>query len=219
MAMQNIRILLADDHTILRKALREVIEKQSDMTVVGEAKDGAETLEKAVELDPDVILMDIGMPILNGIEAIRLIRAQDKQVGIVVLTMYHNEQFVFEAIKAGAQGYILKDAELDELLAAIRGVQRGDPMIDPSIAARVLVEFCNLTRKQESKDFLDLSGRETEILQLVTQGATNKEIAEMLFISEYTVRNALSIIFQKLHVNNRTEAAVHALQEGLLSIE
>ena len=219
MAMQKIRILLADDHTILRKALREIIEKQHDMTVVGEAKDGVEAMEKAEELAPDIILMDIRMPIVDGVKAIRLIRAQDKQVGIVVLTMYHSEQFAFEAIKAGAQGYIPKDAELDDLLAAIRGVQRGDPMIDPSIAARVLVEFCGLTRKQESKDFLDLSGRETEILQLVAQGATNKEIAEMLFISEYTVRNALSIIFQKLHVNNRTEAAVHALQEGLLNIE
>jgi NarL family two-component system response regulator LiaR len=219
MAMQKIRILLADDHTILRKALREIIEKQCDMTVVGEARDGVEAMEKAEELAPDVILMDIRMPILDGVKAIRLIRAQDKHVGIVVLTMFNNEQLVFEAIKAGAQGYILKDAELDELLEAIRGVQRGDPMIDSSIAGRVLVEFCNLTRKQKSRDFLDLSERETEILQLVAQGATNKEIAEMLFVSEYTVRNALSIIFQKLHVNNRTEAAVHALQEGLLNIE
>ena len=217
--MQKIRILLADDHNIFRKGLQELINKQSDMTVVGEAKDGVEVVSKAEELAPDVILMDISMPILDGVKATRLIKGQDEQVGIVMLTMYCNDQFVFEAIKAGAQGYILKDADLDELLKAIRSVHRGEPMIDSSIAGRVLVEFCKLTRDQENQDFLDLSKRETEILQLVAQGAANKDIAKKLFVSEYTVRNALSIIFQKLHVNSRTEAVVHALQEGLLKLK
>jgi NarL family two-component system response regulator LiaR len=217
--MQKIRVLLADDHTIFRKGLREIIDKQSDMIVVGEAKDGFEVMNKAEELAPDIILMDISMPILDGVKATRLIRDQDEQVGIVMLTMYRNDQFVFEAIKAGAQGYILKDADLDELLKAIRSVRRGVPMIDSSIAGRVLVEFYKPSGDQESRDFLDLSTREAEILQLVAQGATNKEIAETLFISEYTVRNALSIVFQKLHVNSRTEAAVHALQGGLLKLK
>jgi NarL family two-component system response regulator LiaR len=217
--MQKMRILLADDHTIFRKGLREIINKQSDMTVVGEAKDGVEAVNKAEELTPDIILMDISMPILDGVKATRLIKSQDEQVGIVMLTMYRNDQYVFEAIKAGARGYILKDADLDDLLGAIRNVHRGEPMIDPSIAGRVLVEFCKLTKDQQNQDFLDLSKRETEILQLVAQGATNKQIAEKLFISEYTVRNALSIIFQKLHVNSRTEAAVYALQEGLLKLK
>ena len=215
--MQKIRVLLADDHTIFRKGLQEIINKQSDMTVVGEAKDGVEAVNKAEELAPDVILMDISMPILDGVKATRLIKGQDEQVGIVMLTMYCNDQFVFEAIKAGAQGYILKDADLDELLKAIRSVHRGEPMIDSSIAGRVLVEFGRLTRDRQNQGFLDLSERETEILQLVAQGATNKRIAEKLFISEYTVRNALSIIFQKLHVNSRTEAAVYAVHEGLIS--
>jgi DNA-binding NarL/FixJ family response regulator len=215
--MQKIRVLLADDHTIFRKGLQEIINKQSDMTVVGEAKDGVDAVNKAEELAPDIILMDISMPILDGVKATRLIRDQDEQVGIVMLTMYSGDQYVFEAIKAGAQGYILKDADLDELLKAIRSVQRGEPMIDSSIAGRVLVEFGRLTRDQQNQDFLDLSQRETEILQLVAQGATNKGIAEKLFISEHTVRNALSIIFQKLHVNSRTEAAAHALREGLIS--
>jgi NarL family two-component system response regulator LiaR len=174
-------------------------------------------VNKAEELAPDIILMDISMPILDGVKATRLIRDQDEQVGIVMLTMYSGDQYVFEAIKAGAQGYILKDADLDELLKAIRSVHRGEPMIDSSIAGRVLVEFGRLTRDQQNQDFLDLSQRETEILQLVAQGATNKGIAEKLFISEHTVRNALSIIFQKLHVNSRTEAAAHALREGLIS--
>jgi len=215
--MQKIRILLADDHTIFRKGLQEIINKQSDMTVVGEAKDGVDVVNRAEELAPDIILMDISMPILDGVKATRLIRDQDEQVGIVMLTMYGGDQYVFEAIKAGAQGYILKDADLDELLKAIRGVHRGQPMIDSSIAGRVLVEFGRLTRDQQNQDFLDLSEREIEILQLVAQGATNKDIAQKLFISEHTVRNALSIIFQKLHVNSRTEAAAHALQEGLIS--
>jgi len=215
--MQKIRVLLADDHTIFRKGLREVIDKQSDMTVVGEAKDGIDAVNKAEELAPDIILMDISMPILDGVKATRLIRDQDEQVGIVMLTMYGGDQYIFEAIKAGAQGYILKDADLDELLKAIRGVHRRQPMIDSSIAGRVLVEFGRLTRDQQNQDFLDLSERETEILQLVAQGATNKDIAEKLFISEHTVRNALSIIFQKLHVNSRTEAVAHALREGLIS--
>ena len=216
--MPKIRVLLADDHTIFRKGLQEIINKQSDMTVVGEAKDGVEAVDRAEELEPDIILMDINMPILDGVKATRLIIGQDEQVGIVMLTMYRNDQFVFEAIKAGAQGYLLKDADLDELLEAIRGVRRRQPMIDSSIAGRVLVEFCKLTRDQERQDFLDLSKREGEILQLVAKGAKNREIAEKLFLSEYTVRNALSIIFQKLHVNNRTEAVVHALQEGLIKL-
>jgi len=215
--MQKIRILLADDHTIFRKGLQEIINKQSDMTVVGEAKDGVDVVNRAEELAPDIILMDISMPILDGVKATRLIRDQDEQVGIVMLTMYGNDQYVFEAIKAGAQGYILKDADLDELLKAIRSVHRGVPMIDSSIAGRVLVEFGKLTRDRQNQDFLDLSKREIEILQLVAQGATNKDIAQKLFISEHTVRNAISIIFQKLHVNSRTEAAAHALQEGLIS--
>jgi len=213
------KVLLVDDHTIFRKGLREIINKQSDMTVVGEAKDGVEATNKAEELAPDIILMDIRMPILDGVKATRLIIGQDEKVGIVVLTMYSEDEYVFEAIKAGAQGYILKDAGLDELLEAIRGVRRGEPMIDSSIAGRILVEFSKLIRDQQSQDFLDLSNREIEILQVVAQGATNKQIGDRLFISEYTVRNTLTVIFQKLHVNNRTQAAIYALQEGLLKLE
>ena len=217
--MPKIRVLLADDHTIFRKGLREIIDRQSDMTVVGEAKDGTEAVSKAEELAPDIILMDIKMPVLDGVKATRLIMAQDERVGIIIVTMYRDDEYVFEAIKAGAQGYILKDADVNELLTAVRNVHRGEPMIDPHMAGRVLVEFCKLTRRQERRDFLDLSKREQEILQLVAQGATNKEIAAKLFLSEHTVRNALSVIFQKMHVNNRTEAAVYALREGLVKLE
>lgn len=215
--MQKLRVLLADDHTIFRKGLREIIDRQADMTVVGEAKNGVEAVSKAEGLAPDIILMDISMPILDGVKATRLITGQDEQVGIIILTMYRDDEYVFEAIRAGAQGYVLKDADLHELLQAIRGVHSGEPVIDSRMAGRLLVEFCKLTGAQESQDFLDLSKREIDILQLVAQGATNKEIGEKLFLSEHTVRNALSIIFQKLHVNNRTAAAVHAIQEGLVN--
>ncbi len=212
------RVLLADDHTIFRKSLREIIDKQSDMTVVGEARNGIEAVQKAEELAPDVILMDISMPKMDGVRATRLIVEQVDKAGIVVLTMYNEEAHVFQAIKAGAQGYVLKDADLEELLKAIRSVRRGEPMIDASIAGRLLVEFAALIREQERQDYLDLSKRETEILQLLAQGATNKDIAETLLISEFTVRNALSIIFEKLHVNNRTEAAIEALKKGWLEL-
>ena len=214
--MRKIRILLADDHTIMRKGLQEIIERQTDMTVVGEARDGVEAVEKAAELAPDIILMDISMPNLDGVKATRIITGRDKNVGVIVLTMYGEDAYIFEAIKAGAQGYVLKDADLDELLGAIRNVHRGEPMIDSRVAGRLLVEFCKAERDQQDLRLLDLSKREIEILQLVAQGSTNKEIAAKLFLSEYTVRNALSIIFQKLHVNNRTEAVVQALEKGFL---
>jgi DNA-binding NarL/FixJ family response regulator len=132
--------------------------------------------------------------------------------------MYKEEAHVFQAIKAGAQGYILKGADMEELLKAIRSVRRGEPMIDASIAGRVLVEFAALVREQERQDYLALSKRQTEILQLLARGGTNKDIAETLLISEFTVRNALSAIFEKLHVNNRTEAAVCAVEKGLLDL-
>ena len=146
--MNKIRLLLADDHTVFRKSLRGIIDRQTDMTVVGEAKDGVEAVDRAKELAADIILMDIRMPILDGVKATRLIKAQDEGVGIVILTMYPDDEYVFEALKAGARGYVLKDADRDELLEAIRSVHRGEPAVDASIAGRVLVEICKLTRSE-----------------------------------------------------------------------
>jgi NarL family two-component system response regulator LiaR len=217
--MQEISVLLADDHTILRESLREVIDRQSDMRVVGEAADGVEAVSQAQELAPDIILMDIRMPELDGVEATRLINAQDEEVGIIILTMYRDDAHVFEAIRAGAMGYILKDAEMEELLAAIRGVHRGEAMIDAAMAGRMLVDFLRPGGERERGDHLDLTAREAEILGLVAKGASNQEIAAALFLSEHTARNALSIVFKKLHVNNRTEAVVRALRKGWLKLE
>jgi DNA-binding NarL/FixJ family response regulator len=217
--MRRISVLLADDHTILRESLREVIDRQGDMSVVGEAGDGTQAVSRAQELAPDIILMDIRMPGLDGVEATRLIKARDEEVGIIILTMYRDDDHVFEAIRAGAMGYVLKDAELEELLAAIRAVHRGQPRIDAGMAGRVLVDFLRPGGEGEGGDYLELSAREAEILRLVGEGATNREIAGELSLSEHTVRNALSVVFQKLHVNNRTGAVVRALRRGWLKLE
>lgn len=216
--MREIRVLLADDHAIFREGLRAILDQQRDIVVVGEAADGVEAVMKAAEVAPDIILMDINMPGRDGVEASRLITARDQRVGIIILTMYREEEYAFEAIKAGARGYVVKDSRARELLKTIRAVHRGEALIDPAIATRLLEEFRRLAEGRPRKEFLDLNEQEVEILRLVAQGATNKDIAAALFLSEQTVKNKLSIIFQKLHVNNRAEAAASAIREGLIPV-
>ena len=213
-AMTGIRILLADDHAIFRKGLREIIDKQSDMTVVGEARDGVEAVSKAEELEPDIILMDLKMPRLDGIGATRLITERDPEAKIIILTMYLEDEYVSEAIKAGVRGYVLKDAGLEKMLEAIRAVHRGEVRIDSDMASKALMRLCQEAEDPQER-IISLTKREKEILSLVIKGATNKEIAEGLLVSEQTVRNRLSGIFRKLGVRNRTEAAVYAVRDGL----
>ena len=213
-AMTGIRILLADDHAIFRKGLREIIDKQSDMTVVGEAEDGVEAVSKAEELAPDIILMDLKMPRLDGIGATRLITERDPEAKIIILTMYLEDEYVSEAIKAGVRGYVLKDAGLEKMLEAIRAVHRGEVRIDSDMASKALMRLCQEAEDPQER-IISLTKREKEILSLVIKGATNKEIAEGLLVSEQTVRNRLSGIFRKLGVRNRTEAAVYAVRDGL----
>jgi DNA-binding NarL/FixJ family response regulator len=217
MPLKAIRVLLADDHTIFREGLRAILDRQKDIVVVGEAEDGVEAVKKTAEVAPDIVLMDINMPVMDGVEASRLITAQHQRVGIIMLTMYREDKYAFEAIKAGAQGYVLKDARARELLKAIRAVHRGEALIDPAMATKLLEEFRRLAGVGEG--FLGLSKREIDILRLVARGATNKEIGNALCLSEQTIKNCLSIIFQKLHVNNRTEAATFAIREGLISLD
>lgn len=216
--MKAIRVLLADDHAIFRDGLRAILDRQKDIVVVGEAGDGVEAVKKAAELAPDIVLMDINMPVMDGVRASRLITAQDQRVGIIILTMYREDEYVFEAIKAGAQGYVVKDARAREVLKAIRAVHRGEALIDPATATKLLEEFRRLAEEQR-KELFDLNEQVIEILRLVAQGASNKEIAEALHFSEQTIKNKLSIIFQKLHVNNRAEAAASAIREGLISTD
>jgi DNA-binding NarL/FixJ family response regulator len=212
---EEITILLADDHNVLRQGIAQMLDAQPDMKVVAQAGNGTDAVDLARTNQPDIALLDIKMPKMDGVEAARRITAELPQTGVIILTMYRHDEYVFEAIKAGASGYLLKEVELDELLAAIRAVARGEAVIDPAIAKRVLAEF---RQPEKIKKPLEstLSERDEDILRLVAQGLSNQEISERLFISEKTVRNRLSLVFHQLHLKNRTEAALYAMREGLV---
>ncbi len=213
-----IRVLLADDHALFRQGLKSLLEAEGDFRVVGEAKDGWEALRHALETKPDVILMDIQMPGLDGVQATQAILKEWPEARVIILTMYRQDAYVFEAVKAGARGYLLKDTDAGELIRAIRRVHEGEVLLDSELAHRIIQDF---RAKEEAKVGLqaELSEREIQILKLVAQGYTNLEIAAELGLSEKTVRNRLSEIFQKLHLNNRTQAALYAIREGLANPE
>ena len=213
--MTTIRVLIADDHRLFRLGLRQACESAGDFEVVGEAEDGQEAVELARRCRPDVILMDINMPILDGVEATRCIMENDPSIQVIMLTIYRRDRYVFEAIKAGARGYLLKDVDEGELLEAIRAVHRGEALINPGLATKLLDEFRRLGQvAAEAGDVERLTQGEMDVLRLVAQGASNKEIAARLHLAESTVSNRLSNIYQKLHVNSRTQAALLALRRG-----
>ena len=212
-----IRVLIVDDHEIVRKGIRALLATKRDIQVVGEASDGAEAVNQAQALHPDVILMDLMMPKMNGIEATRQITAGQPSARVLVLTSFAADEQVFPAIKAGALGYLLKDSGPQELVQAIRQVYRGEPSLDPSVARKVLFELSTPTQKPLTPD--PLTAREMEILRLVAQGKSNKEIAGDLVIAEETVHTHVSNILNKLHLASRTQAALYALKEGFASVE
>ena len=213
--MSSIRVLIADDHRIVRQGLRHVCERTGGFDVVGEAQNGQEAVEMAQQLQPDVILMDVNMPVLDGVQATHFIVEADPTMRVIILTMYRQDRYVFEAIKAGARGYLLKDVDQDDLVGAIRAVSRGEALINPSLAASLLDEFRRLSQAAgEAGDAENLTPAELEVLRLVAQGADNRTVAERLILSERTVANRLSTIYEKLHVNNRTQAALVALRRG-----
>jgi len=215
--MDKIKVLLVDDHALFREGLRFLLTDETEVEVIGEAEDGLEAVKQVAQLKPDIILMDINMPVLDGVEATRLILKQEEAVGIIILTMYPQDEYVIEALKAGAKAYLLKDTRSHELLRVIKAVYNGQTVIDPQMTTRVLDEFRHLVGKQEEPPKLQpLSERERKILALVAAGASNKDIALELNLSERTVKNYLSIIFQKLQVNNRTEAVIRAIRNGLV---
>jgi NarL family two-component system response regulator LiaR len=214
---ETIRILIADDHAIVRKGLRTLIASEPGMEVVGEAADGLEAVQQARALQPDVILMDLVMPRQGGLEAIAQIVAQDPAARILVITSFAEDDKVFPAIKSGALGYLLKDASPEQLLQAIYAVYRGESSLHPTIALKLIRELSNPPPLPPTVD--PLSAREVEVLKLVAQGMTNHEIAETLVISERTVGNHVGSILSKLHLANRTQAALHALREGLANLE
>jgi NarL family two-component system response regulator LiaR len=211
-----IRILIADDHAIVREGQRALIETEPGMELVGEAADGVEAVQMARTLQPDVILLDLLMPRKGGVEAIQEIRAENADARILVLTSFAEEEKVYAAIKAGALGYLLKDASPQEILAGIREVHRGEPSLPPVIAHKLMSELQRAPNLPLTED--PLTKRELEILKLVAQGLPNLEIAEQFVISERTVRTHVSNILAKLHLANRTQAALYALREGLADL-
>ena len=217
--MESIKVLIVDDHTVVRDGLTVMLRREKDFTVVGEGQNGLEAVEKAQELHPDIILMDLRMPELDGVEAMRRIRAQEPEMKFIVLTTYDTDEYIFDAIEAGAKGYLLKDASRDELFQAVRAVHRGESLIQPGVASRVLDRFAQLSRQAtQATETETLSEREVEVLQLMARGSPNKEIAAALSISESTVKTHVANIFQKLEVNGRTEAVTQAMQKGIIKL-
>jgi DNA-binding NarL/FixJ family response regulator len=215
--MPPIRILIADDHTLVRQGLRQLCEGLGGFAVVAEAEDGAQAVALARTTRPDVILMDIVMPDVDGVAAIRQIVGETPAARIIALTMYRQEQYLLDAIRAGARGYLLKTVDARDLIAAIEAVHRGDYLIDPISAARVLSEFH--LGLPELPRVEPLTEGEMAVLRLVAQGVENQDIAEALNYSVYTVANRLRTIYEKLHVANRTQAALYALRQGWAALD
>ncbi len=218
--MDKIKVLLAEDHVIVREGTRELVMREPDMTVVGEAGDGEEAVELANRLHPDVIVMDINMPKLNGIEATKQIKALYPATAVLILTAYDNEQYIFALLEAGAAGYLLKNVRGGELVDAIRAVNAGESVLHPSIARRVIGRLISPAASQAGGAAVELlSERELDVLKLAAKGLSNKDIAEELFLSPRTVQTHLSNIFNKLDVGSRTEAILHGLREGWFNLE
>lgn len=213
---EGIRVLIADDHPIVRRGIADLLAMEDGIQVIGEAKDGREALEAARSLGPDIILMDLVMPEMDGIEAIRQIKAAELDCRILVLTSFASDDKVFPAIKAGALGYLIKDTGPDELIEAIRKVNRNEPSLHPSIAQKLLTEISTAKGQPPAPD--PLTEREVEILQLIARGLSNQEIAEDLVISVTTVYTHVSNILGKLHLASRTQAALYALRQGYASL-
>ena len=213
--MDRIGVLIVDDHTLFRRGVRRMLEAEEDMSVLGEAATGREALQMARELMPDVILMDIQMPEMDGIEATRTLHREMPHIGIVFVTMHANDEFVFRGLQAGGRGYILKDADPESMLRAIRAVANGESLLGTSVAQKVMRQFAALDKAQAP--LVDrLTPREVEVLKLIASGMSNKEIAAQLSISEKTVKNHINNIFSKLHLYDRTQATLYAIRTGLV---
>lgn len=216
--MSPIRVLLADDHRILREGIRALIDDPEDMQVVGEAEDGLETVKKVAKLQPDVVVMDIAMPLLNGLEATRQIRRDFPQVKVLILTMHDNEEYIRQVLAAGALGYVLKDAAARDLLGAIRTVNQGEAVLSPAITRLVIEDYLRWgdIRPEDTTD--GLTAREREVLQLIAEGYTNKEIAGIMSLSVKTVQSHRTNLMNKLDLHDRGELIKYAIQKKIIDI-
>ena len=215
-----IKILIADDHSMIREGLKQLIELEQDITVIEQAGDGKEALEKIEKCNPDVVLLDINMPIYNGLEVLKIIKERGLQTKVLVLTIHNEIEYLYKAVEIGVHGYVLKDSESDVLIAAIRAIYNGETYIQPNMASQ-LFKIINSKEKQMEKissPFFELTSREIQVLKLITEGLLNKEIAHKLSISEKTVKNHVSNIFKKIKVSDRTQAAVYAIKNNIVDI-
>jgi DNA-binding NarL/FixJ family response regulator len=220
--VESLRVLIVDDHALFRRGLQMVLEQEPDIEVVGEAADGHEALDKAQELMPDVVLMDVRMPKRSGIEATQEIKDLLPHAKILMLTISDEEADLYDAIKAGASGYLLKEISIEEVADAIRSVWAGQSRISPSMASKLLTEFAAMSKRGDERRQVPaprLTDREMEVLQLVAEGLNNREIGQRLFISENTVKNHIRNILEKLHLHSRMEAVVYAVREKMIEIK
>ena len=217
--MAKIRVLLAEDHVIVREGTRELVQHEPDMEVVGEASDGEEAIQLAAKLRPDVVIMDIAMPKLNGIEATKQIKELYPATAVLVLTAYDDDQYIFALLEAGAAGYLLKNVRGRELIDAIRAVYAGESVLHPAITRKVIESFLPAGKPAERRIAEPLSEREMEVIKLAGRGMSNKDIAEELSLSVRTVQSHLGNIFNKLGVGSRTEAVLYALKKGWVALE
>ncbi len=218
MGNHQIRVLLVDDHAMVRKGIKALLGEYPDIAVVGEAGNGAVAIELAQQLKPDVILMDLAMPVMDGIEATRKIMAAQPDQRIIVLTSYSGDDKLFPAIKAGALGYLVKDAQPEELVESIRNVYSGEPSLNPTVAWRMLRGMSG-AEPAPKRSPQELSEREIEVLRLLTQGKTDQEIAKELVLTEVTIRTHISRILSKLGLKNRVQAALYGIRSGMVSLE
>jgi DNA-binding NarL/FixJ family response regulator len=218
--VDTIRVLLADDHAVVRQGTRELLEQQTDLEVIAEARDGKEAVELALQKRPDVVVMDFAMPKQNGIEATRRIKSVAPNIAVLVLTAYDSEQYVFAFLEAGAAGYLLKDVSVDQLVRAIRQVHSGESVLHPAITRKVIARFAQPAEKRPTSNGPDqITDRELEVLRLAAQGLSNRDIARQLGISARTVQTHLGNLFNKMSVGSRTEAVMYGLRQGLITLD